>query len=333
MPRRMRKRYEILEKIGKGGVSEILRAYDTELRREVAIKRLLPLEKTRLNEADAYGLEREIQALTRLRHPNVVSLFEFGEDRDGPFAVLELIEGETLQKVVYEGALSYGDFLDVARQLLSAIIAADEMGLVHRDIKPGNIMLTPMPSGDLQVKVLDFGVSKFQQFPTAQTVDIRGAVIGSADYISPEQVEHRPIDHRADLYSIGCVLYYSLTQRKPFRGANIQETVRNHLNHNLVPVRSIRSDLPGIVAAWLMKLLERDPDDRPMNGRVALAMLEKACRLATIPDADLEEFQSSEDATASIELGGHHLPPQETNTPTDPGQRIPIAKTPKKVGA
>ena len=89
----MLKRYEILEKIGKGGVSEILRAYDTELHREVAIKRLLPLEKTRLNEADAYGLEREVQALTRLRHPNVVSLFEFGEDREGPFVVLELIEG------------------------------------------------------------------------------------------------------------------------------------------------------------------------------------------------------------------------------------------------
>lgn len=322
----MRRRYEILEKIGKGGVSEILRAYDTELRREVAIKRLLPLEKTRLNEEDAYGLEREVQALTRLRHPNVVSLYEFGEDSYGPFAVLELIHGETLQKVVYEGALSYADFLDVARQLLAAIIAADEMGLVHRDIKPGNIMLTPMPSGELQVKVLDFGVSKFQQFPTAQTVDIRGAVIGSADYISPEQVEHRPIDHRADLYSIGCVLYFALTQRKPFRGSNIQETVKNHLNHNIVPIRSIRDDLPGIVAAWLMKLLERKPDDRPMNGRVALAMLEKARRLAHIPDADDDEFHPRQDPTASIELGRHHLPPQEPSPADEPVHRVPIEK-------
>ena len=325
----MRKRYEILEKIGKGGVSEILRAYDTELRREVAIKRLLPLEKTRLNEADAYGLEREVQALTRLRHPNVVSLFEFGEDREGPFAVLELIHGETLQKVVYEGALSYSDFLDVARQILAAIIAADELSLVHRDIKPGNIMLTPLPSGELQVKVLDFGVSKFQQFPTAQTVDIRGAVIGSADYIAPEQVERCPIDHRADLYSIGCVLYFALTQRKPFRGDNIQETVQNHMNHNIVPIRSIRSDLPGIVAAWLMKLLERDPDDRPMNGRVALAMLEKACRLAHIPDAEDKEFRLKEDPTASIELGGHHLPPHDSTASIAPMRGIPIEKKKK----
>jgi serine/threonine protein kinase len=324
----MRKRYEILEKIGKGGVSEILRAYDTELHREVAIKRLLPLEKTRLNEADAYGLEREVQALTRLRHPNVVSLFEFGEDREGPFVVLELIEGETLQKIVYEEALSYSDFLDVTRQILAAIIAADELSLVHRDIKPGNIMLTPLPSGELQVKVLDFGVSKFQQFPTAQTVDVRGAVIGSADYIAPEQVERCPIDHRADLYSIGCVLYFALTQRKPFHGDNIRETVQNHLNHNVVPIRSIRSDLPVIVGAWLMKLLERDPDDRPMNGRVALAMFDKACRLAHIPDADDKEIRLREDPTASIELGGHHLPPQKSSD--SPRRGILIERKRKK---
>lgn len=305
----MGSRYQIIESIGKGGVSEIYRAYDNELNREVAIKRLLPLERTRLNEPQAYGLDREVQALTRLRHPNVVSLFEFGEDRKGPFVVLELIEGTTLQEVILEGALSYPDFLDVARQVLEAMIAAHDMDLLHRDLKPGNIMLAQTTEGDLQVKILDFGVSKFQKQPSTQTVDISGAVIGSADYIAPEQVEQKPIDHRADLYSIGCVLYYSLAQKRPFRGGNVSQTVLNHVSNNVVPIRSFRPDIPGIIGAWLMKMLERTPDNRPTNARVALAMLEKARRLASVPDAEFAGWGENESDSAAVERGGHHAPP------------------------
>jgi serine/threonine protein kinase len=305
----MGSRYQIIESIGKGGVSEIYRAYDTELEREVAIKRLLPLERSRLNEPQSYGLDREVQALTRLRHPNVVSLYEFGEDRRGPFVVLELIEGTTLQEVIVEGALSYPDFLEVARQVLRAMIAAHDMDLLHRDLKPANIMLSQTPEEDLQVKILDFGVSKFQKHPSTQTVDISGAVIGSADYIAPEQVEQKPIDHRADLYSIGCVLYYSLAQKRPFRGGNVSQTVLNHVSNNVIPIRSFRPDIPGIIGAWLMKLLERSPDSRPQNARVALAMLEKACRLASAPDAEFTGWDERDADLPVAERGSHHAPP------------------------
>lgn len=304
----MRNRYQRIETIGRGGISEIYRAYDTELDREVAIKRLLPLDHTRLNEPQVQGLNREIQALTRLRHPNVVSLLEFGQDRDGPFAVLELIEGETLQTIIEEGALSYEDFLEVATQMLSALIVAHDMDLLHRDLKPANIMLSFPPCGSLQVKLLDFGVSRFQKVPRPQTVDVGGAVIGSADYIAPEQVEQRPMDHRSDLYSAGCVLYYALTQRRPFRGENVRQTVANHVSNNVIPVRSFRPDLPGIVCVWLMKLLELHPQDRPQTARATLAMLEKAKRLAHRPDAGWSDLGGC-DGNLPHERASHHQPP------------------------
>src|SRR6056297_3411394 len=221
----MRLRHEILDSLGKGGMSEVFRARNIDTGREVAIKRLLPLDETDLNELPVEGILRETLALSHLKHPNVVRLIESGEDENGPFAVLELIDGEPLSADIDEGALTYRDFIDVSTQLLSALAAAEEVGLLHRDLKPGNIMLTVGETGRLEAKILDFGASKLMNRPRLQTVDLNGSIVGTVEYISPEQLDLQPLDHRTDLYSMGCILYFCLTGAPPFHGESPAATV------------------------------------------------------------------------------------------------------------
>lgn len=267
----MADRYEILGKLGRGGLGAIYRARDTIMGREVAIKRLLPPEESTANEeASVESLKREAAALARFQHPNIVSVYSLEEDSDGPFVVTELIEGENLHNIVINGALPYEDFEAIAEQTLEPMIAAQKEGLMHRDIKPANIMLSELPSGKFIVKILDFGLAKFSMQPSTQTLDLKGTFLGSIDFIAPEQLELEPLDHRTDLYSLGCVLYYCLTQDSPFSGANAAETSQNHLNHVCTHLRELRPDVPGPVADWLMKMVERSPDDRPDNATVAM---------------------------------------------------------------
>jgi len=164
------------------------------MKRDVAIKRLLPLHQTRLNQPANATLEAEAKALAALSHKNIVTIFEFGEDEQGPFVVFELIGGDTIKDIIDEGALSEADFLEVADQILDALICAQDMEILHRDIKPANVMLTWLPSGRFQIKVLDFGLSKFSEEPSLQTLDQLGSFLGSIDFIAPEQIELKPLD-------------------------------------------------------------------------------------------------------------------------------------------
>jgi len=274
----MADRYEIKGKVGRGGMGAIYLAYDTRLKRDVAIKRLLPLEETNLNESAENTLTREAEALSRLQHPNVITLFAFEEDEEGPFVVMEYIEGDTIKDTIDNGALGLDDFQIVASQCLDPLITAQDLGLLHRDIKPANIMLQWLSSGSFQVKILDFGLAKFSQTPSLQTLDLTGSFLGSIEYLAPEQLELRPLDPRTDIYSLGCVLYYCLAQRAPFEGANPAITTTNHLNHVVTHIAEVREDIPRPIADWLMLLIARQPDDRPKDAREALQLFKKALR-------------------------------------------------------
>ncbi len=274
----MGERYEVRGKLGRGGMSTVYRAYDTVMGREVALKRLLDLEDTNLNEDSKGALEREAAALAQFQHPNVVTVFALEEDADGPFVAMELVEGEDFNEVVKDAALSVEDFIDVAEQCLDALASAGEINLLHRDIKPANIMLTMTPSDRFLVKILDFGLAKFSQQPSTQTLDHQGSFLGSIDYIAPEQLELKPLDQRTDLYSLGCVFYCGLTQESAFQGGNPAETSMNHINHRCTPIQEIRPDLPEPIAAWVMRLISRDPDDRPADAKDAMKQFQDAVK-------------------------------------------------------
>ena len=272
----MTERYEIKGRLGRGGVGAVYQAYDHHLGRDIAIKRLLPLGETKLNESTKNSLALEAKTLATFTHPNIVTIHEFGEDEKGAYAVIELIDGDTLKELISQGALSEVDFYEVASQILDGLIAAQERGILHRDLKPANIMLTWLPSGKFQVKILDFGLSKFSEKPSKQTLDHKGSFLGSIDYIAPEQIELLPLDQRTDLYSLGCVFYFALTQTPPFKGSNMAKTMNNHLTGKVTPLEEIRPDLPIAVSRWVMRLLSKNPADRPANALEALKELKLA---------------------------------------------------------
>lgn len=306
-------RYELGERIGRGGICAVYRAFDNHLQREVAVKRLLPVEKTELEEPDEGILGREALALAQLQHPNVVTVYEFEEDENGPFAVLELIEGQSLKKVIDEGALSYSDFIEIASQTIDPLISAGEMDLLHRDIKPENIMLSQLRSGRLQIKILDFGLAKISAIPRTQTLDLSGSFLGSVKYAAPEQFELDLLDQRTDLYSLGCVFYFALTQTSPFKGRDCSETMKNHLDHRVEPLRNFRPDLPKSICDFVMMLIERNPSDRPNDAIEAFSLLRQAVALENTPDGKLARssgalLRAKRLAREAEGIQSHHAP-------------------------
>lgn len=266
---RLADRYRVSGILGRGGMSVVLRAFDQRKERDVAIKVLLPSERAKHSEGTLKALEREAEALSRFSHRNVVEFYEFVNVDEMPHVVMEYVDGENLHSLMKSGALPWEDFRLIALQCLEALLAAEEIGLLHRDLKPGNIMVKMDDFGDFVVKIMDFGLSKFVQAPKEQTHDQRGIFLGTLDFIAPEQLELQPLDSRTDLYSLGCVFYYSLTQRGPFSGASPAETTRNHLEHRCRPIEQLRPDIPEEVCEWLMRMISLDPDDRPCSAETA----------------------------------------------------------------
>ncbi|HMA18317.1 MAG TPA: serine/threonine-protein kinase, partial [Thermoanaerobaculia bacterium] len=217
--------YEIVSPLGAGGMGEVYRARDPKLGREVAIK-VLP--DRFCTDADALArFEREARAVASLSHPNILAIHDFGREEGSAYAVMELLDGQTLRERLATEALPGRKAIDYAVQIAHGLAAAHEKGVVHRDLKPENIFVT----GDGRVKVLDFGLAKVATPPPEETKSPTvvatepGAVMGTVGYMSPEQVRGRPADHRSDIFSFGAILYEMLSGERAFRGESAAETM------------------------------------------------------------------------------------------------------------
>jgi len=264
-------RYEIKRKLGQGGLGAVFEGYDHQLQRKVAIKRLLTEGDNTQEEVD--DLMRECHSLSALNSPNIVSLFDIGQDEDGPFVVMELLDGETLEELISRAPLIESDFISVAEQCLEGLLAAHDAHLLHRDLKPCNIMITWLPSGRMQLKLLDFGLAKFALEPSIQTIAHGNSLFGSIYFMAPEQFEQHPLDARTDLYSMGAVFYYSLTGEYPFNGESVAQVMASHLQGHYKDLREYRPDLPEGLCNWIMEMMSRDPEKRPASCEEALSQL------------------------------------------------------------
>lgn len=266
----MSDRYKIYEKLGAGGVGAVFRAYDSQLKRWVAVKRLLTANEAAEDKNIAAELRREADTLASLRNPNVVTIFDVASDAEGLFMVMELLQGEDLADVVARGPLPYDDFKELASQTLEGLLSAHQHHILHRDIKPENIKVERLPGGRMQAKIIDFGLARAGLRARKQTEDQQGSVMGSIFYMAPEQLTRQPVDERTDLYSLGCVFYEALSGRKAFDGETMAQVIEKHINHDLIPLHVIAPHVPQWLDAWCMRLMAQKPEERPVSAQQAI---------------------------------------------------------------
>jgi eukaryotic-like serine/threonine-protein kinase len=254
--------YRIEMLIGAGGMGEVYRAHDAKLDRPVALKMLPPELSSEPDRLQRF--QGEARAVSSLNHPNILVIHDFGELDGQPFIVTEFVEGETLRARLARGRIAAADATGIASQIASALAAAHARDLIHRDVKPENVMLRP----DGYVKVLDFGLAKtIRQAPSAETATTLlhtgpGFVAGTPRYMSPEQTRGLALDARTDVWSLGVVLYEMLTGRPPFDGATTADVVASVLQSDVQPVEMQVPDAPSSVCAIVRTALAREPADR-----------------------------------------------------------------------
>ncbi len=256
--------YEILAPLGSGGMGEVYRAKDTRLGREVAVK-VLAESISRDPNARA-RFEREARAVAALSHPNILAIHDLGREEETDYAVVELLDGETLRERLGRGAVPRGKAIEIAVQVAGGLAAVHERGIAHRDLKPENLFLTT--SG--LVKILDFGLAiqaaptpaGDTRSPTATRLTAAGVVAGTVGYMAPEQVRGAPADHRSDVFSFGCVLYEMLGGRRAFRRETGAETMTAILREEPEPLSAADPGVPPALDRLVMHCLEKDPTRR-----------------------------------------------------------------------
>ena len=261
----MNERYELLSRIAEGGLGSVFRARDRRTGHEVAVKR------TRADKADPAAVQallQEARLQSQLHHPGIATVLDSGSDAEGAYLVLELLPGESLEEALARAPLAAADFDALVRQVLAAVAAMHAQRLLHLDLKPGNLMLHRLPEGGLQVKIIDFGLATPLDPP--HTAPAPGGLPGSVFFMAPEQFRKEPLDARTDLYALGCVFYYALTQRHPFEGELSPQVMVAHLHHRTQPLVALRPDLPAHTTRWVEWLIRRQPAQRPASADAAL---------------------------------------------------------------
>jgi eukaryotic-like serine/threonine-protein kinase len=274
--------YRILGKIGVGGMGVVYEADDMRLLRRAALK---CLHDDLVGDADATRrLKREAQTIALLNHPHICTVYEIGEHNGQPFIAMELLSGRNLKAHMARKPLQTAELLDITLQITQALEAAHAKGIVHRDIKPGNLFVDD--SGC--VKVLDFGLAKQLPVPSAEgswgSVEgstIMGRPVGTPSYMAPERILQTSLDPRCDLFSVGVVLYEMATGRLPFAGASPLETITNILEKDPIPATYLSPGRPGQLNGIVARLIAKRPEDRYESAAALRADLEALQRQAS----------------------------------------------------
>ena len=314
-------RYELHEALGTGGMATVWRGVDRVLARPVAVKVLN--EGLAEDSLFAERFAREARHAAMLLHPAIVTVFDSGEDETGaPYLVMELVDGRTLAELLTETPrLPVDRAIAIASTVCDALQVAHAAGLVHRDIKPGNIMV----GDDGQVKVVDFGIAKAGNDEAQLTS--AGSVLGTASYLAPEQATASEVDARADLYALGCVLTEMLTGQPPFTGATPVEVAWKHVSERPAPLSALRPDITPALDAAVLRLLEKEPGRRPADAATARAELQAAGRGAAtswLPQVDEPDALNRTMAMPPLAAPQHEWmsgPGPMTTTPPAPRRR------------
>ena len=290
--------FEITAHLGSGGMGDVYQATDSKLGRSVAIKLLPPAFASDGDRLSRF--RREAQVLASLNHANIAHIYGLEESGETRCIVMELVEGETLQARIKRGPVPVGEALPIAKQIAEALEAAHEKGVIHRDLKPGNVMLTS--SG--QVKVLDFGLAKAYETSTpaanlsnsptmvSMAATVAGVIFGTAAYMSPEQARGKPVDKRTDIWAFGVVVYEMLTGRRLFEGDTVTDTLAA-----VIEREPDWSGVPAKALPLLRRCLEKDPKRRLRDIGDAMAWIENVPEAATA--------QAAPPSRASAPMGSH----------------------------
>jgi serine/threonine protein kinase len=318
-------RYEVEDLLGRGGMAEVYRGRDRTLARTVAIKVL-----ARHLVADppfVTRFQREAQAAARLSHPNLVSVFDTGSDGDFHYIVMEYVPGRTLAEVLRErGKLPLPRACRIAATVAAAFSAAHDAGIVHRDVKPGNVMLT----GRGEVKLTDLGIARALGH---ESLTQTATVLGTAPYFSPEQARGEAVDARSDLYSLGCLLYEMLTGRPPFTGDSALAVAYKHVNEEPIPPSELDPHIPEDVEAVVLRSLAKDPDRRYKRARDMREDLEQIVAGPAISPGSKDSTEVMPEPSSTLTLPGPPVPSVPRGPLTSGEPRLARVPRPALAGA
>lgn len=298
-------RYELLEKIGEGGMSEVFKARCNKLNRFVAVK---VLKKEFCNNADIVEkFKGEATAIAALSDNNIVNILDVGTQDDLNYIVMEYVKGKTLKDIIKQvGKMNYETAISVTIQIAKALDCAHRNNIIHRDVKPQNILVTE----DGVMKVTDFGIAKSS---TSETITNTSTIMGSAHYLSPEQAKGSFIDCRTDLYSLGVVLYEMVTGNPPFQADTAVTIALKHLQENVVPPKSVNSKVPESLNQLILKAMEKDPIKRYQSAKEMISDLQK---IKDDPNARIDNREEENDHTIIMSAVTEQLSKQEESNST-----------------
>jgi Serine/threonine protein kinase len=292
-------RYLILAKLGEGGMGRVYVAEHVKMNRQCAIKVMNP---SLINDSESTTrFAREASNAARVLHPNVAAVFDFGEAERMVYLVMEYVDGDSLSTILErEGPLDPRRAIDIARQIADGLSAAHELGLIHRDLKPDNVIVASRRDGRETAKVVDFGIAKAVSDAPQDSLTRSGLVIGTPEYMSPEQLLGDPMDARTDIYALGCMLFQMLTGTRPFEAESREQMLRRRLHEPPPHVRDLRPELPRRLDTLIAHMLARAPGDRVASAAEVSTQLDPALALSGWDPASLRASVKSSRVTPTV---------------------------------